>query len=144
MLKHNTSELGIFGSILCTSHLQPRPPPTLYSHAPPPRGPGNSGDIDFTICKAQVLCFGQIPAKSPRYLLKFNFLSLFLMHPYNKPTTKFNCSNKKIKSHEIWWHSHVHLKNFPSEGWQLINSVWLQSILNEHSFFLIEIDYLSF
>ena len=29
---------------LCTSHLQPRTP----------RGPGNSGDIDFSICKAQV------------------------------------------------------------------------------------------
>ena len=32
-----------FVSFLCTSHLHPRP-----------RGAGNSGDIDFSICKAQV------------------------------------------------------------------------------------------
>ena len=37
-----------------------------------PQGPGNSGDIDFSICKAQLKslhcrdCFGKIPAKSPR------------------------------------------------------------------------------
>ena len=44
--------------------------------------------------------------------------------------------NKK-KSRGIGWHSSVRLKFFPSEGWQLINLIWLQSILNGQSFFLI-------
>ena len=107
--------------------------PVICNHVP--SRAGKSGDIDFSICKAQVKslhCRDFVFVKS---LLKVPApRNYFLIHWHLSGTPAINLLQSrtdkiKNKSPGIWWHSSVQLEFFPSEAWQLINSIWLQSFI---------------